>query len=237
MKNWQKDFLGSVGNFCSAHDAFAKIIKAAESLGFEHCAYGLRIPLPFSNPKTVIINTYPVAWQKRYAEAEYLSIDPTVAHGCRSQNPLVWSDNVFDSAPALWEEARSFGLCVGWAQSSLNTSGVRGMLSLSRSHDPLGDAELDEHESDMRWLAILAHSTLSPFFTAKLESQFHCRLTVREIEILKWTADGKTSGDISAILAVSENTVNFHIKNIVQKMNVANKTAAVVRAAVLGLLY
>jgi LuxR family transcriptional regulator len=49
-------------------------------------------------------------------------------------------------------------------------------------------------------------------------------------------ADGKTNGEISDILLISENTVKFHVKNVVSKMHVANKTAAVVRAAMSGWL-
>ena len=62
-------------------------------------------------------------------------------------------------------------------------------------------------------------------------------LTSREVEVLKWTADGKSAQDIADILALSKNTVDFHIKNAVTKMQAANKTAAVVRAAMLGYLY
>ena len=61
-------------------------------------------------------------------------------------------------------------------------------------------------------------------------------LTPREIEVLKWSADGKTAGEISDILSISTPTVNFHIKNVVQKMKAANKTAAVVQALLSGLL-
>jgi len=60
-------------------------------------------------------------------------------------------------------------------------------------------------------------------------------LTLREIEILKWAAIGKTSKDMSSILQISINTVNFHIKNAVLKLETSNKTAAVARAITLGL--
>jgi len=60
-------------------------------------------------------------------------------------------------------------------------------------------------------------------------------LTLREVEILKWAAIGKTSGEMSSILQISINTVNFHIKNAVLKLETANKTAAVARAITLGL--
>ena len=60
-------------------------------------------------------------------------------------------------------------------------------------------------------------------------------LTGREIEILKWTAEGKTAAEIAIILSMKARTVNFHVANAVQKMGVCNKTAAVVQAALSGM--
>ncbi len=51
-----------------------------------------------------------------------------------------------------------------------------------------------------------------------------------------WTAEVKTSGEIAEILKISERTVNFHINNAIAKLDTPNKTAAAVRAALLGLL-
>jgi len=68
------------------HAVFKKIEAAAQALGFEHCAYGLRVPLPLSSPKTIILNNYPVAWRKGAgktpgAEHEISSVGFTVANG------------------------------------------------------------------------------------------------------------------------------------------------------------
>ena len=62
------------------------------------------------------------------------------------------------------------------------------------------------------------------------------KLTNREIEVLKWASYGKTSREISEILIISVNTVNFHVKNAMMKLETANKTATVARASMLGLL-
>lgn len=61
-------------------------------------------------------------------------------------------------------------------------------------------------------------------------------LTNREMEVLRWTALGKTSDEIARILGISINTVNFHLKNAISKLRTVNKTAAVYRATILGLL-
>jgi len=58
----------------------------------------------------------------------------------------------------------------------------------------------------------------------------------RELEILKWTAEGKTSAEISLILAISEHTVNFHQKNMQKRFNVSNKTQIACYAAAIGLI-
>ncbi|CAI6174379.1 LuxR C-terminal-related transcriptional regulator [Escherichia coli] len=58
----------------------------------------------------------------------------------------------------------------------------------------------------------------------------------REKEILKWTAEGKTSAEIAMILSISENTVNFHQKNMRKKINAPNKTQVACYAAATGLI-
>jgi len=220
----------------SEQAVFEALQAEALRLGFEHCAYGLRLAVPVSNPKVITLNNYPVSWQERYMQAGYLHVDPSVRHGRLSQEPLVWTDDVFASARDLWDEARDHGLRVGWAQSSLDGFGVGGMLTLSRSSEGLGRQELLAKESQMRWLVQAAHLALSRFMKPRYAVQPETPLTPREIEVLKWTADGKTAADIGAILSISVPTVNFHIKNVVHKMGAANKTAAVVQALLSGLL-
>jgi LuxR family transcriptional regulator len=183
-----------------------------------------------------LLNNYPTEWQERYVQQGYVQVDPTVQHGCRKNTPLVWSDSVFAQAQEFWEDARSFGLRFGWAKACIDGGGVRGMLTLARSGSPLTEQEVQHNEMKMRWLAHVAHVALSQIFTTRQAEQMQPNLTAREIEVLKWTADGKTSADISSLLAVSENTVNFHVKNAVFKLQTTNKTAATVRAAMLGLL-
>lgn len=55
-------------------------------------------------------------------------------------------------------------------------------------------------------------------------------LTRRECEILQLLADGKSNRGISEHLFISEKTVKNHVSNILQKMNVNDRTQAVVMA-------
>jgi LuxR family transcriptional regulator, quorum-sensing system regulator SolR len=236
MKPWQEDLVTNFDGEVTPQGIFNKVEQATRALGFEYCAYGARAPLPLANPKLIMLNNYPTEWRCRYEQANYISVDPSVLHGRRSRVPVIWSDKLFAETPTLWTEAQSFGLRVGWAQSILNSSGVAGMLTLARSQEALREPELQVLDSKLRWLAQVTHSAMSQALGAKLGMSTQNCLTEREIEVLKWTADGKTSSEISAILSISDHTVNFHVKNAISKLGVANKTAAVVQAAVLGML-
>lgn len=236
MKAWQENQLQALQSVQCDRQLFEIILSFGKELGFEYCAYGLRMPLPLTNPKTMMSNNYPSAWQSQYQAKNYLAIDPSVQQAIRSPLPIIWTNDLFKSTPDLWEEARSFGLRFGWAQSIRDFNGVASMLTLARSNDPITNAELDAMRYKMVWLTQAAHIGMSRCLVPKLMPDVSVKLSKREIEVLQWTADGKTSNEISCILNIAERTINFHINNIVTKMSAANKTSAVIKAAMLGLL-
>ena len=55
-------------------------------------------------------------------------------------------------------------------------------------------------------------------------------LSSREIEVLTWVAQGKTSEDIAMIMGLTKRTVDFHTDNARTKMGVATRIQAVVKA-------
>jgi DNA-binding NarL/FixJ family response regulator len=61
-------------------------------------------------------------------------------------------------------------------------------------------------------------------------------LTTRELEVLRLLARGMRNKEIAARLFVSERTVNFHLANIYQKLNVSGRTEALSRALEQGLI-
>jgi LuxR family transcriptional regulator, quorum-sensing system regulator SolR len=236
MKAWQENQLQALQSIQSEQQLFQAILSLGKELGFDHCAYGLRMPIPLTNPKTFMINNYPTAWQTQYQAKNYLAIDPTVQRAMRSLLPVLWTDELFCPTSELWEEARSFGLRFGWAQSIHDFNGTGSMLTLVRSNDPILKTELDVKIFKMIWLCQVAHLGMSRCLTPKLMPEVNAKLSNREIAVLRWTAEGKTSGDISCILNIAERTVNFHINNAITKLNAANKTSAAIKAAMLGLL-
>lgn len=238
MDNWHEDLLDLLltPNTSDGEEVLHRIVVAARKLDFEHVAYGFQAAYPLTHPPIIVFTNCPPAWQRRYAEAGYVRIDPTVAHARRSTTPLLWRDEVFVSAPTLWAEAQEHGLRVGWSQSCLSEVGSLGMLVLWRNQTPLSADELAAHEPQMRWLVQVAHTAFNKLLVQQSASRLHA-LTPREREVLQWTADGKSAQDIADILTLSKSAVDFHIKNAMHKLQTSNKTAAVARAALLGMLH
>jgi len=61
-------------------------------------------------------------------------------------------------------------------------------------------------------------------------------LTPREVEVLRLVARGRTNEQIARSLLVSVSTVKKHIRRVVDKLGVSDRTQAAVRAIELGLL-
>jgi len=62
------------------------------------------------------------------------------------------------------------------------------------------------------------------------------KLTKRELEVLSLVIEGRSSKDVADALYVSKRTVDFHLANIYDKLQVSNRVQAFRRATRLGLI-
>lgn len=60
--------------------------------------------------------------------------------------------------------------------------------------------------------------------------------TPRESEVMQYVAEGQTSKEIAAALCVDKRTVDYHLANIFDKLQVSNRIQALNNARRLGLL-
>ena len=142
----------------------------------------------------------------------------------------------FSEAQPLWEAARA-----SWftprCHSVFNAakSGVGLFVRFPLQHARNTALLSDELQLKMQLLvreSLMALMRLNDEIVMTPEMNF----SKREKEILKWTAEGKTSAEIAMILSISENTVNFHQKNMQKKINAPNKTQVACYAAATGLI-
>jgi LuxR family transcriptional regulator len=223
----------------SLEEVFCVAREAARELNFEYCAYLLSELLPCAQPKVVSINNFPEAWQQWYQVTGVQRTDPTVIHCKRSNQPIVWNEEVFAQAPMMWARAVEHGVRIAWSigLSTPSTLSARGMFTFARNRPDWTSEELPRHEQLMTLVAKATHEAALRVSQPPVNDQTTSALTYREIEVLRWTGDGKTTSEIAQILSLSENTIKFHVKNAMTKLGASNRTAAVVKAAILGLLH
>ncbi len=61
-------------------------------------------------------------------------------------------------------------------------------------------------------------------------------LSGRELDCLRWSAEGKSSDEIAIILDISPHTVVSYLKNALRKLGAVNRMQAIARACRLGLI-
>jgi LuxR family transcriptional regulator, maltose regulon positive regulatory protein len=62
------------------------------------------------------------------------------------------------------------------------------------------------------------------------------QLTRREVSILKRLESGLSNKEIAEAIFVSEGTLKWHLHNVYSKLNVKNRSGAMVRARTLGIV-
>lgn len=236
MDYWKEDQLNRFYNLKSEKALFDAFLEAGRELGFDYCAYGLRAPIPVSQPRVKMLNNYSSAWNEHYASNNYLDIDPSVRYGLHSGMPMLWSEKFFDQARALWHDAQSAGLRHGWAQAARDGNGAAGLITLARTNDALTVSELRANQLKFSWLSQVFHHSMSKCLFKELVPELSVRLTPREVEALKWAAAGKTSSETGYILGISDYTVGYHLNNAMVKLDCTNKVATTVKALSLGLI-
>lgn len=223
--------------YCSnERELFNLLSIAVRALEFDYYAYGVRIVSPITKPSFSLKNNYTNKWQSRYADKNYIAIDPTVEHGLISTRPIIWSNERIQEQPEFWEEATSHGLRSGWAQSSFLTPGSIGMLTVARENEDRYLEKTPCNQPLLIWLNNVFKSSYAEIILPNILKETYLALTARETEMLKWCADGKTSDEIAIILNLTKRTVDFHIANAINKLNVTNKTAAAVKAIQLNII-
>ena len=113
-------------------------------------------------------------------------------------------------------------------------AGADGYILKDIAPDELAQAVRTVARGEILIQPQLANRLLSRFGTRG--NTLYESLTIREMEVLRLLARGMRNKEIAARLFVSERTVNFHLANIYQKLNVSGRTEALSKALEQGLI-
>ena len=167
-------------------------------------------------------------WNEDYARewivSDSVAHDPVTQFALKTRRTFDWKTARQHASPrgrAIMDRGRDFGLSDGIAIPVTAGALPLGVVSVG-----LEDQPSRETVAIMDVVAIHAYTHLLSFLDCD-EAAPPLQLTARELDILTFSAAGKTSWEIGKIYGISDSTVKTHMRNIIGKLNAANKTHAV----------
>jgi DNA-binding CsgD family transcriptional regulator len=181
----------------------------------------------------------PPSYEEYYRSEADGKADPVLRHTTTSNLPIAWSQQTYVATGAgnLWEIQAPFGYRNGIATSIVLPNSGRFIFGLDTSNSiPLHPDQLSRTIADIQLLAVHANEAAANITPDPTIPKDVPRLSVREVEALKWTMDGKTAWEVSRLLGVSEGTAVKHLNSAQQKLDCVNKHQAVIKAIKLGII-
>jgi DNA-binding CsgD family transcriptional regulator len=224
--------------FCTTEEQLVALINEFKRLfSYEFAVCALHRTQASIDENHFINVSFPPGWCRLYVAEGFDKTDPIVRESARNGNGLqYWPDTYkkYD-AKTFVSCAQDFGLREGYSH------GIRSPYGDKRSHFSFAGRSVERHP---RTELILEYAVphLDRAFNRivgegkKKPSRLSAGLSSREREILSWAKDGKSTWEISVILSISKNTVKFHLKNIMEKLQVVSRTQAVAVALQNGLI-
>lgn len=211
---------------CNSEEILRKLfLEVQDLIAFEFCICGHGTIKNDSVSSCNIINVnYPSKWLELYIARGYERIDPIVKEHIVSFKLQYWLDTYKKDAfsKEFVKSAEDFGLRSGY------TTGLRSPEKNGGSMFTISGKCMNRSSRTALILDLLVphfHQVLSRI-SSQDKATCAPHLSDREKEVLQWLTFGKTSWDISAILNISERTVNYHFGNIMQKLNAVNRSQA-----------
>jgi len=226
---------------CKSTYTLKKIFTAlCKTYNYHYIIYNIQITHPFENTEYFAIGNYPEEWIEVYMTSNYATIDPIIKYCKDHTKSIFWHDTYNKKSTSeiidFFEHSKEFGLYDGISKGIKIQKNEIGILSMAK-REMLTLAEKSSIDT-LQMIDILQpyiHETIIRI-SKKSFSMNTPSLTSREKEVLFHLAKGGTSIEVSKALNISETTVVFHTKNIIEKVDARNRTHAVAKVIVLNLI-
>lgn len=199
----------------------AALLKLADAHGLYSGVY-MHFGHARGGPVRTIAST-PVA-RRQYAEL--LAASQVVSQAQVSHRPFAWSSK--EGASAFPASQGHAGIAVP-VQDHVNGPGLVALIGIDT--DRVKALVRDEGPS-LSWSATDIHMAA----LAAVRAQQSPSPTAREMDCLRMAAEGLTAAAIGASLGIAVRTVEFHLRNVCEKLGATSKVNAVAIAASRGLL-
>jgi LuxR family transcriptional activator of conjugal transfer of Ti plasmids len=210
----------------------------ADQHGFPYFSY---LQLSGRGTGDRIVANCPQEWRRRYETKLYIHYDPVVTVARQARLPFLWNNGgriqpYRKAQRKVSHEAGSNGINTGYSIPIAGRSGEGGRFSVAAHQErQLLDALVPSGQL-FCLLGLQLHDHLLGLATRPSEEMAGNTLTARELECLKWAAEGLATEQIARRVMISSATVNYHFSKIVTKLGAANRHHAAIKAVRLGLI-
>lgn len=216
------------------------LVRFANDLDFGIMAAGLAIDRPGKGPGGDFLNIGNVSaeYGVRAKGMVYAGRDPVLQRLKKSHLPFTYDQGLYikEDAADLWEFQAPYGLANGIAVALHLPGNKHFLLGFDRAEPLPEDEHLTRMLGALQLLAVHAQDAALRLLGVHEDHPLAVTLTVRELEVLRWTMEGKSAWEAGEIMNISQNTVAFHLRNIFRKLESTSKHQAVLKALALGLL-
>ncbi len=214
------------------------VVKVAERLGFNTVS-AVAVIDKGQDAEFVHVSNVPAAYASLHTDVHASRRDPVLRHLKSQSVPILWDQDTFvrSGAADLWEEQAPYGFHTGIAMALHLPDGNHFLLGVDRDQPlPSDEEELTRIVAHLQLFAVHAQDAAFRVLVAPGHRPATPNLTPRELEVLRWTMEGKTAWEVGTILGISERTAVMHVSNATHKLGCTTKHQAVVKALRLGLI-
>lgn len=211
--------------------------KMRDMFGYDHVSL-MRVPQQQDKALSnlVQVSTLPVSLLRDIDRNQLLPSCPLAEHMRGSLMPLSWTVEALRKAST---KAAVLALCAAFERHDITggtifnqylADGHRYAIRFDGNRQSLSQTDVNE-------LSLLCLNALDVFERLRTsKDSSHAALSARELEVVSWTSQGKTSVEIGQILSLSDHTVNAYLTNAIRKLDCVNRTQLVAKALRLKLI-
>lgn len=217
-----------------------EVVRFAREMGFETVTAMAVIDRGIGRSEFITVDNTPPAYLDAFHDPMPGRSDPVMQHCKRHSLPIIWDQATYTSngLGALWEEQARFGYHTGIAMALHLPEGRHFFLGVDRDQPlPADRIELTRLVADLQLFAVHAQDTAMRVLISEALQPERPALTPRELDVLRWTMDGKTAWEVGQLLNIAERTTVQHLQNAMKKLQCNSKHQAVLKALRLGLIH
>jgi DNA-binding CsgD family transcriptional regulator len=216
------------------------VVRFAQQLGFDTVSASAIVDRPDTGSEFVAVHNTPAAFEQTFENLNIGRRDPVMQHCKRQTVPIVWGQKTYldQGSIDLWDAQAQYGYRNGIAMALHLPEGRHFFLGVDRAQPlPADRIELTRLVADLQLFAVHAQDTAMRVLISEALQPERPALTPRELDVLRWTMDGKTAWEVGQLLNIAERTTVQHLQNAMKKLQCNSKHQAVLKALRLGLIH